>query len=561
MRHASCLVQQGVWTHWDKVMPFDLSWANLIYGPGPHVIAFVLNSQINSLRTPDMLHLWYDVPSASCPLCDAKLCTTHHVLANCSKSLQDGRYTWRHDSVLINIEHALAGLIATANKRKVVDVFATECKKSFEACFVRAGEKKKAPKLSNRGQLGYANDWKLLVDYNHRQYVFPPTICATNERPDVVIWSMRSRAVILLELTVPAEEGLEAAKLRKEAKYTNLLESISASNFWKPQLLTLEVGARGLVATRTFRAFTILGFTTVQANKLCKSLSEVAARCSYAIFLAHTHKTWIRSELVDLSATKVEEPTETHVSTRRRTQDAKSKTDEPPAIDVLRSKDIEVLYHFTDAANLESIREHGLLSASCLSQQSMKAVMNSDAKSRAMDKQMGLENFVRLSFNRENPMLYVAKNESRISRPVMLQIKLEVVSRPGVLFFDCNATRHDAVESSSPNVVRFDIVKAANQFGVATELRHFYQAEILVPSPVPPDLIVFPVEPSVREKPKPKLPLTVSTEFCKARRSSMCSYPTSKSSSTTSASSTASIVTLAEGEAATSETLQTKVLF
>ena len=97
-----------------------------------------------------------------------------------------------------------------------------------------------------------------------------------------------------------------------------------------------------------------------------------------------------------------------------------------------------------------------------MSQQLMKAVMNSDAKSRAMDKQMGLENFVRLSFNRENPMLYVAKNESRISRPVMLQIKLEVVSRPGVLFFDCKATRHDAVESSSPNVVRFDIVKAAN---------------------------------------------------------------------------------------------------
>ena len=27
VRHASCLVQQGVWTTWDKVMPFDLSWA------------------------------------------------------------------------------------------------------------------------------------------------------------------------------------------------------------------------------------------------------------------------------------------------------------------------------------------------------------------------------------------------------------------------------------------------------------------------------------------------------------------------------------------------------
>jgi hypothetical protein len=119
-----------------------------------------------------------------------------------------------------------------------------------------------------------------------------------------------------------------------------------------------------------------------------------------------------------------------------------------------------VLYHFTDAANLDSIREHGLLSASCLTRQSLKATMNSDEKSRAIDKQKGLENFVRLSFNKENPMKYIAKNEGRISRPIMLQVKLEVVSKQGVFFSDCNAARHDAIQSCSPNVVRFDIVKA-----------------------------------------------------------------------------------------------------
>ena len=193
--------------------------------------------------------------------------------------------------MLVNIEHALTELINAANKHKMVST-AAECKKSFESCFVRAGEKKRVrAKQPNRGQLGCANDWKMLVDYDHRQYVFPPTICATSERPDVVIWSMRCRAVILLELTVPAEEGLHAAKLRKEAKYTKLLESIAESNFWKPQLLTLEVGARGLVSTRTYRALTILGFTAVEAKKLCKSVSEVAARCSFAIFLAHKQKT------------------------------------------------------------------------------------------------------------------------------------------------------------------------------------------------------------------------------------------------------------------------------
>ena len=161
-------------------------------------------------------------------------------------------------------------------------------------------------------------------------------------------------------------------------------------------------------------------------------------------------------------------------------------------------------------------------------------------------------------------MKYIAKSKGRISHPVVLQIKLEVVSKPGVLFFDCNATRRDAVQSSSPSAVRFDVVKAANQFAVTAELRRFYQAEVLVPSPVPAHLIVFPddddAEPCSSEKLKLKVLKTENAESCKAKRSSMCSSSTSLSSSTASASSTASIVSLAEGEAATSLVLQDDVI-
>ena len=57
-------------------------------------------------------------------------------------------------------------------------------------------------------------------------------------------------------------------------------------------------------------------------------------------------------------------------------------------------------------------------------------------------------------------MMYVAKKEGRISNPVVLRIKLEAVSRPGVMFSNCNATRKDAILSDRPEVVRFDIVKA-----------------------------------------------------------------------------------------------------
>ena len=99
--------------------PFDLSWSNLIYGPGPRVIAFVLNAQINSVRTPDMLKLWGYVQSANCPLCQHKQCTLHHILVNCRFALEQGRYTWRHDSVLLDIETTFKKVITLFNSRKL----------------------------------------------------------------------------------------------------------------------------------------------------------------------------------------------------------------------------------------------------------------------------------------------------------------------------------------------------------------------------------------------------------------------------------------------------------
>ena len=65
-----------------------------------------------------------------------------------------------------------------------------------------------------------------------------------------------------------------------------------------------------------------------------------------------------------------------------------------------------------------------------------------------------------------NPMQFKVLQEKRASNLVMLKVLLQVVSRPGVLFSDCNATRRGAVKSMSPDVVRFDVVKANHQFEV-----------------------------------------------------------------------------------------------
>ena len=120
------------------------------------------------------------------------------------------------------------------------------------------------------------------------------------------------------------------------------------------------------------------------------------------------------------------------------------------------------------------------MSASNLADKAIAATLNSSEGSRKMDA------VHRLSLCSKNPMMFVA--EKRITDPVMLEIKLEVVSRPNVIFYDSNATRSGAKQSTK--LIRFDVVKAKSHFDVPAQLRHFYQAEVLVPSPVPPHLIV-----------------------------------------------------------------------
>jgi hypothetical protein len=116
-----------------------------------------------------------------------------------------------------------------------------------------------------------------------------------------------SRAVVLLELTCCAEEGVKAAQLRKEVRYHELVENLNSST-WNATLLTVEVGARGLIGNGTFRAFVKLGLPSQTATSLCKTLSVVVARCSYALCLAQDSVAWSHNKdliLVDFPNTQL----------------------------------------------------------------------------------------------------------------------------------------------------------------------------------------------------------------------------------------------------------------
>lgn len=96
--------------------------------------------------------------------------------------------------------------------------------------------------------------------------------------------------------------------------------------------------------------------------------------------------------------------------------------------DALKKYNVGCLWHFTDKKNIESIKNHGLLSWKELERIGIApTVPGGNTWSHDADKHVGVDNYVHLSFNKDNPMLYIATRDKRITDPVWLQIDLSVI--------------------------------------------------------------------------------------------------------------------------------------
>lgn len=151
---------------------------------------------------------------------------------------------------------------------------------------------------------------------------------------------------------------------------------------------------------------------------------------------------------------------------------------------------ITTLYHFTDRENLESIIKNGGLYswADCEQKGISISKPGGSMGSRDLDRRDNLQNFVRVSFVREHPMMYVAMNEGRISNPVVLEIDPEVIYWQDSLYADRNATKNGAHVGSSIDdfsQLHFNSFKAKKHFDLDADEQKFYQAEVLVKNHIP----------------------------------------------------------------------------
>ena len=135
-------------------------------------------------------------------------------------------------------------------------------------------------------------------------FSFPPRIAFTELRPYITIFSKKLKRVILIELTCPCEENMEAWHNAKVNKYMPQ-KSVIEKNGWNVDLFALEVGARGYCSRLVLCCFKSLGLRNRTINTTIKQVSSM--ECSFCIWLARNNKAWSSKE-IDLSLKTPEDP-------------------------------------------------------------------------------------------------------------------------------------------------------------------------------------------------------------------------------------------------------------
>ena len=88
----------------------SMTWQSVIRKMPRNVMAFATRLCTNSLNSPDNLVRWGKRKMGACPLCSCPNRTLAHITNFCPVALQQGRYTWRHDSVLQQITSIVKSL-------------------------------------------------------------------------------------------------------------------------------------------------------------------------------------------------------------------------------------------------------------------------------------------------------------------------------------------------------------------------------------------------------------------------------------------------------------------
>lgn len=261
--HISDLVQQGSMLRLVDLEESDSLWKSYILNLPRGALKFVLNSVIDTLPTANNLHKWGKRSGSGCELCKSSKETLMHTLNNCPLMLEQGRYTWRHNSILQEIYKTLSSV---------------------------------------------GDSWSILVDLPDNMSgpsTVPCHILPTSQKPDLVLLNNDTKHIVLVELTVCFESGILKAEERKKDRYASLICDLQDTGY-SAKLYTLEVGSRGLIdCGNSNKLKQILKLVNPKLKyfdrifkKFKSKISKISVLCSYAIFYSKYNPMWRDSPLL-----------------------------------------------------------------------------------------------------------------------------------------------------------------------------------------------------------------------------------------------------------------------
>ena len=232
----------------------SITWKSYLWDIPQGVLKSALNAGVNTLPSMDNLKRWGKRVSDRCAFC-GNTGTLAHVLSNCSVALNQGRYTWRHNSVL----GSLISLIRPHLKQGM-SLFSD--------------------------MPGYQAPHGGTV---------PPHVLVTALKPDIVIVSSVSQEVIVFELTCPWDRNIVRSHNMKTEKYAPLIADLAQS--YVVSFYAVEVSARGQITKdNRSRLKSFLHKCCAAPHAVTKSLicasSKAALLSSYSIFSARGEPTW-----------------------------------------------------------------------------------------------------------------------------------------------------------------------------------------------------------------------------------------------------------------------------
>ena len=245
--HVKTLSVQGNFLALAAAEKEDVVWKSYMYNLKQGTLKFLLNASLDTLPTAANLVRW---KKSSCDLC--KLCkrreTTNHVLNGCPVGLDQGRYTYRHNSVINYIVNSVD------SKFKVYSDLP--------------------------GHLAPGGG------------SIPPEICVTAEKPDIVILNNHKKEIHLFELTCPSELNIEKRHLEKSNKYAHFIRDCTD---YKCTVNCFKVSSKGFLTTRNHLTLKTLHKFMNQQTKLStfkQNISAISLIASHLLFICRKDPTF-----------------------------------------------------------------------------------------------------------------------------------------------------------------------------------------------------------------------------------------------------------------------------